>query len=163
MSATSAAVVPSKQPHPSARGPSHLPDQPRSKVIIDHLTSTSFATAHPQPVMVSPYTTPAVRLLVGWPASPSPETEPVPFYVHADLLTDISPFSQAAFGSSVSTSIGDGRASSTCGSTTGFKESQTRPMTLPEERPDDVRYLLHGRIGRPQCSLHMLWVAVHGD
>jgi hypothetical protein len=142
VSATSTPTVEaSKQSHTSAHIASQLPDRPRSEATIDDPTSTSVSeahppTTHPQSASISPYTSLPVTLLVGGPASPSRESEPVPFYVHADLLKSISPFFRAAFGPSSSP------ASNGIYNSIGFKESQTRTMTLPEERPDDVRYLL---------------------
>ena len=54
----------------------------------------------------------------------------MPFYVHAKLLTNVSPVFRAAFGGGPE------------GDEEGFLESQTRTMRLPEERPDDFRFLL---------------------
>ena len=97
-------------------------------LLARHPTSQ---TSQPHLHLISPYASPPVRLLVGGPASPSPEQDPVALYVHADFLTSISPFFRAAFSSSDSTAPNY-----------GFKESQTRTMTLPEDRPDDIRFLL---------------------
>jgi len=73
--------------------------------------------------MSKPYT-----LLVGGPDSPSPEKDAVAFYVHADLLLNISPFFRAAFEAK---QLGY-----------AFQEAATGTMRLPEERPDDFRFLL---------------------
>jgi hypothetical protein len=152
---SSSAVAASRQPDtgPQARpqASSGPPSRTHSESRIDGSTSRSASSpprlaAQPQPLLspalLSPYTFPPVTLLVGGPASPSRETEPVAFYVHADLLTSLSPFFRAAFGSSAPTADTGACASSPAGSWAGFRESQTRTMALPEERPDDVRYLL---------------------
>ena len=132
-----------KQSHTSDTKP-HSADLANCEARKDHKISIAVFKSDPlptssqadvQPRSISPYISPPVMLLVGGPGSPSRETAPVPFYVHADLLTSISPFFRAAFGLTSS--------SSTLGCNGyGFQESQTRTMTLPEERPDDVRYLL---------------------
>ena len=138
----STSVAP-KQSYTSATKP-HSTDLARYEAAKDHNIFTTAPKSDPlntwsqadvQLPSTSLYTSPPIALLVGGPACPSRETEPVPFYVHADLLTRISPFFRAAFGlTSLSATFG-------CNGY-GFQESQTRTMTLPEERPDDVRYLL---------------------
>ena len=79
------------------------------------------------------FNSPPVTLFVGGVSSPSLEEEPVTFYVHADLLTNASLFFKAIFGD-------DGSGISTGGG--GFLESQSRTVTLPEDRPEDIAYLL---------------------
>lgn len=76
---------------------------------------------------LSPFTDPPVTLLVGGPASPSKETEPIPFYIHKNVLTAISPFFRAAF---------EMKPQAT------FSEGTSRTMKLPEDRPGDFAYLL---------------------
>ena len=142
VSATSTSrVLTPKQSHISVPIPHDPTNLARYEETKNPLISTTVSDSHPpiaqtraglQPPLFSPYTSAPVTLLVGGPASPSREAEPVSFYVHADLLTSISPFFRAAFNSSST----DGCKGY------GFQESQTRTMTLPEERPDDIRYLL---------------------
>ena len=90
---------------------------PRSMLHTPTITSIS----------LSPFTAPPIILLVGGPASPSKETQPVPFYIHENILTSISPFFRAAFELK---------------SQAGFSESISRTMKLPEDRPEDFAYLL---------------------
>jgi BTB/POZ domain len=73
---------------------------------------------------ISPYLSPPIALIVGGPQSHKQQT----FYVHADLLTSLSPFFRAAFDNH--------------DDQTGFAESTTLTMRLPEERPEDVAFLL---------------------
>lgn len=75
----------------------------------------------------SPFTAPPVTLLVGGPKSPSRETWPVTFYVHENVLTQISPFFRAGFE---------------LNSQAAFSEGVSRTMQLPEDRPEDFAYLL---------------------
>jgi hypothetical protein len=100
------AAAASKQPDTRPQTPSGPPGRPRSEARIDVTPSPSVSSPsglaaqsqpHQSPALLSPYTSPPVALLVGRPASPSRETEPAAFYVHADLLTSLSPFFQAAF------------------------------------------------------------------
>ena len=110
-------------------------------------------TTTPSAMIIQHFNSPPVTLLVGGPSSPSTELHPIPFYVHADLLTSVSSFFRAAFDTkSAHTASNKGWS---------FAESQTRMMRLPEERPEDVAYLmqwvywgaLHKRIvGRSQGS-----------
>ena len=91
---------------------------------------------------VSPFTAPPVTLLVGGLASPGKETKPVPFYVHEDVLTKISPFFRAAFELE---------------SQAAFSEGVSRTMKLPEDRPEDFAYLLqwvYWQLSNSPCGTH---------
>lgn len=79
------------------------------------------------------YTSATVTLQVGGPSSPSPEQSPVEFHVHADLLSEASPFFSAAF------TLSQGRDAA---KQAGFEEAASRVMKLPEDRPEDVDFLL---------------------
>ena len=71
---------------------------------------------------------PPITLVVGRASSPSPRSPLATFYVHAELLTNTSNFFRAAFDNHL------GQA--------GFTEASTLVMRLPEERPEDISYLL---------------------
>lgn len=93
------------------------------------------ATAsHPQAMISpcnppsSPFASPPITLIVGGPSSPSPQTPRTTFYVHADLLTSVSSFFRAAFDNH------DSQA--------GFLEASTLTMRLPEQRAEDMAYLV---------------------
>jgi hypothetical protein len=91
-------------------------------------------TLHPQAMtsscnpLSSPFASPPITLIVGGPSSPSPHTPQTTFYVHADLLTSVSSFFRAAFDNH--------------NSQAGFLEASTLTMRLPEQRPEDMAYLV---------------------
>lgn len=76
----------------------------------------------------SPFSSQPITLIVGEPSSQSPHTSQTTFYVHADLLTSVSSFFRAAFDSH--------------NSQAGFLEASTLTMRLPEQRPEDLAYLV---------------------
>ena len=89
---------------------------------VDRATNNTFSS-----LSHTPFTAPPVILLVGGSSSPSKETNPVPFYVHDEVLTAISPFFRAAFELNTANT---------------FSEGLSRTMKLPEDRPEDIAYLL---------------------
>ena len=93
------------------------------------------------------FNSPSVTVLVGGASSPSLEEEPVTFHVHADLLTKASAFFKAIFG---------GDVTGTSAVKSGFLESRSRTVTLPEDRPEDIAYLLQYLSGRDLYSTNSL-------
>ena len=93
------------------------------------------------------FNSPPVRLVVGGASSPSLEAEPVTFHIHADLLNNASAFFKAIFGGDVPGASAEG---------SGFLESQSRTVTLPEDRPEDIAYLLQYLSARDLYSTNSL-------
>ena len=82
----------------------------------------------PHCTLVTPFSSSPIALIVGGISSPSPNTPQTTFYVHADLLIRVSSFFRAAFDNH--------------NSQAGFLEASTLTMRLPEQRPEDLAYLV---------------------
>ncbi|ETN39355.1 uncharacterized protein HMPREF1541_05578 [Cyphellophora europaea CBS 101466] len=90
----------------------------------------------------SPFTSRPITLLVGGTSSPSKEESPVSHFAHEDLLSSISPFFRAAL-----------QRSSPGGAYT-FQEAATGVIKLPEERPEDIAFLLQWAYWRQLWDTH---------
>ena len=101
-----------------------LPSRPK-RADDSNAHSTTKTAVLSQSIKHCPFLSPPIRLVVGGPESPSAETEPVTFYAHAHLLTSISDFFAAALKPTYS-----------------FNEGSQQQIWLPEERPEDIRFLL---------------------